>query len=162
MDKIIAWALSLVLSFWLGLSVSKSDTEPTEVAATTEVTTTTTSVVVTEPQITEPLTTEATSYTMTVEATAYCPCSKCCGVYAENRPNGIVYTASGAVAKANHTIAVDTSVIPFGTQIKYGDVIYTAEDTGSAIKGNRIDIYFDDHTSALNFGRQTIEIEVIL
>lgn len=163
MDKIIAWALSLVLSFWLGLSVSKSDTEPTEVATT--VMTTTTSVVVTEPQITEVQTTETpspTSYTMTVEATAYCPCSKCCGVYAENRPNGIVYTASGAVAKANHTIAVDTSVIPFGTQIKYGDVIYTAEDTGSAIKGNRIDIYFDDHTSALNFGRQTIEIEVIL
>jgi 3D (Asp-Asp-Asp) domain-containing protein len=99
---------------------------------------------------------------VTVVATAYCSCKICCGVYAENRPNGIVYTASGAVAKANHTIAVDTSVIPFGTQLKYGDVIYVAEDTGGAIKGNRIDIYFDDHSEALEWGRRTIEIEVIV
>jgi 3D (Asp-Asp-Asp) domain-containing protein len=100
--------------------------------------------------------------TMTVVATAYCSCKTCCGVYAENRPNGIVYTASGAVAKANHTIAVDTSVIPFGTTVIINGNEYVAEDTGSAIEGNRIDIYFDNHEDALNWGRQTIEIEVIL
>ena len=33
------------------------------------------------------------------EATAYCSCEKCCGTWAENRPDGIVYTASGAVAQ---------------------------------------------------------------
>lgn len=101
------------------------------------------------------------TYKMTVIATAYCPCEICCGIYAENRPEGVVYTASGAVAKANHTIAVDTSVIPFGTQLKYGDVIYVAEDTGGAIKGNRIDIYFNDHSEALSWGKRTIELEVI-
>jgi 3D (Asp-Asp-Asp) domain-containing protein len=83
-------------------------------------------------------------------------------VYAENRPNGIVYTASGAVAKANHTIAVDTSVIPFGTTVIINGNEYVAEDTGSAINGNRIDIYFDNHEDALDWGRQTIEIEVIV
>ena len=98
---------------------------------------------------------------MTVVATAYCSCKSCCGVYAENRPNGVVYTASGAIAKANHTIAVDTSVIPFGTKVKYGDTIYVAEDTGSAIVGNKIDIYFDNHSSALEWGKRTIEIEVL-
>ena len=105
---------------------------------------------------------EQPKHYMTVVATAYCSCRECCGVYAENRPNGIVYTASGAVAKANHTIAVDTSVIPFGTQVRYGDTVYTAEDTGSAIIGNRIDIYYDSHEDALEWGRRTIEIEVIV
>jgi 3D (Asp-Asp-Asp) domain-containing protein len=100
--------------------------------------------------------------TMTVVATAYCSCKSCCGIYADNRPNGVVYTASGAVAKANRTIAVDTSVFPFGTRIKYNGVEYVAEDTGSAIKGNRIDIYFDNHSDALSWGRRTIEVEVII
>jgi 3D (Asp-Asp-Asp) domain-containing protein len=99
---------------------------------------------------------------MTVVATAYCSCKTCCGIYAENRPNGVVYTASGAVAKTNRTIAVDTSVFPFGTRIKYNGIEYVAEDTGSAIKGNRIDIYFDNHSDALSWGRRTIEVEVII
>jgi 3D (Asp-Asp-Asp) domain-containing protein len=100
--------------------------------------------------------------TMTVVATAYCSCKVCCGIYADNRPNGVVYTASGAVAKANHTIAVDTSVIPFGTRVRFPNGnIFVAEDTGGAIKGNRIDIYFDNHSDALNWGRRTIEIEVL-
>ena len=99
--------------------------------------------------------------TMTVVATAYCSCKSCCGVYAENRPNGVVYTASGAVAKANHTIAVDTSVIPFGAKVIINGNTYIAEDTGGAIKGNRIDIYFDNHSDALMWGRRTIEIEVV-
>lgn len=100
--------------------------------------------------------------TMTVVATAYCSCKSCCGIYAENRPNGVVYTASGAVAKANHTIAVDTSVIPFGTKVIINGNTYVAEDTGSAIKGNKIDIYFDNHSDALSWGKRTIEIEVVI
>lgn len=93
--------------------------------------------------------------TMTVVATAYCSCSKCCGEWAD----GI--TASGKKAKANHTIAVDRNVIPLGTRVLYNGIEYVAEDTGGAIKGNRIDIYFDSHSDALKFGRRTIEIEVI-
>ena len=100
-------------------------------------------------------TTEPPAKTMTVVATAYCPCVKCCG-----KNDGI--TASGVKAKANHTIAVDRKVIPLGTRIIYNDIEYIAEDTGGAIKGNRIDIYFDNHSDALEFGRQTIEIEVLL
>jgi 3D (Asp-Asp-Asp) domain-containing protein len=94
--------------------------------------------------------------TMTVVATAYCACSKCCGEWAD----GI--TASGVKAKPNHTIAVDRNIIPLGTEVIINGNTYVAEDTGGAIKGNRIDIYFDSHSEALKFGRQTIEIEVIL
>lgn len=92
--------------------------------------------------------------------TAYCSCKKCCGAWAENRPNGVVYTASGEKAEAGKTIAVDTSVIPFGTEVKIGDVIYTAQDTGSAVKGNVIDVYYDSHEEALNHGAKYQEVEV--
>lgn len=94
------------------------------------------------------------------KVTAYCSCKKCCGIWAENRPNGVVYTASGAKAEAGKTIAVDTSVIPFGTEVKIGDVIYTAQDTGSAVKGNVIDVYYDSHEEALNHGAKYQEVEV--
>ena len=82
--------------------------------------------------------------------TAYCPCSKCCGKWGKNRPkdeagNDIVYTASGATAQANKTVAVDTNVIPYGTILLIDGQEYTAQDTGSKIKGQVIDIYFDNH-----------------
>lgn len=89
---------------------------------------------------------------ITVTATAYCSCGKCCGKWAENRPDGVVYTASGTVAQAGRTIAVDPAVFPFGTVLEIDGVEYVAEDTGSAIKGYKIDIYFDDHDAALDFG----------
>ncbi len=85
------------------------------------------------------------------ELTAYCPCPICCGKYS-NMENPT--TASGTRATANRTIATDTSVIPFGTKVVINGQVYTAEDTGGAIVGNRIDIYFDSHTTALQFGRQ--------
>lgn len=97
--------------------------------------------------------------------TAYCSCVRCCSIWAKNRPldeNGkeIVYTASGERAEAGKTIAVDTSVIPFGTEVKIGDTVYTAQDTGSAVKGNVIDIYFDSHEDAVRHGVKRLEVEV--
>ena len=100
------------------------------------------------------------------ELTAYCPCEKCCGQWALSRPldengNVIVLTSSGERAKQGVTIAADTSIYPFGTKLKIDDCIYTVQDRGSAINGNRIDIYFESHEEALNFGRQK-NIEVFL
>lgn len=94
---------------------------------------------------------------MTVTATAYCPCEKCCGKWAKDRSDGIK-TASGAYARSNHTIAVDPSVIPFGTTIIINGIEYIAEDTGGAVKGKMIDIYFDSHEEAQAFGRQTLTV----
>lgn len=97
------------------------------------------------------------------ELTAYCSCEQCCGQYALNRPidefgNPIVYTATGAVAKAGVTIAVDPNVIAYGTVVEINGHNYIAQDTGGAIVGNRIDVYFDDHNEALQFGRQQAEV----
>lgn len=87
--------------------------------------------------------------------TAYCPCPICCGAYS-NMENPT--TSSGTRATAGRTIAADTSVFPFGTRLKINGQIYTVEDTGGAIKGNRIDIYFNSHAEALQFGRQVATV----
>lgn len=92
------------------------------------------------------------------ELTAYCPCPICCGIYS-NMTNPT--TASGTRATQGRTIATDTSVIPFGSKVVINGKIYTAEDTGGAIKGNRIDIYFESHTEALYFGRQKAEVFLV-
>lgn len=96
------------------------------------------------------------------EATAYCSCEKCCGNWAENRPDGIVYTASGAVAQEGVTIAADWDVYPPGTVLQVeGLGEYIVQDRGGAIKGLKIDVYFEDHDDALQFGRQEVRIKVI-
>ncbi len=92
------------------------------------------------------------------ELTAYCPCPICCGIYS-NMTNPT--TASGTRATQGRTIATDTSVIPFGSKVVINGKVYTAEDTGGAIKGNRIDIYFESHTEALYFGRQKAEVFLV-
>ena len=89
--------------------------------------------------------------------TAYCSCQKCCGQWALNRPNGVVYTSTGAVAQAGVTIAVDPNVIPYGSHVVIDGHEYIAQDTGSGLRGStpHIDIYCDSHQAALQIGRQT-------
>ena len=84
--------------------------------------------------------------------TAYCSCEKCCGIWAYNRPNGVVYGAIGEELKEGYSIAVDPNVIPYGTEVVINDKTYKAQDCGGAIKGNRIDVYFNNHEDALEFG----------
>lgn len=97
--------------------------------------------------------------------TAYCPCEKCCGYWATVRPadeNGepIVYTASGKIAVQGVTVAADTSVLPFGTVLVIGGHEYTVQDRGGMVKGNHVDIYFDSHEAAKEWGTQYMEIFV--
>ena len=67
-------------------------------------------------------------------------------------------TASGTVVTAGRTIAVDPDVIPLGTEVIINGHVYVAEDTGGAIKGNRIDIAVETHQEALNLGRDTFKV----
>ena len=85
--------------------------------------------------------------------TAYCTCKVCCGVY-----SGRNRTASGTIPTSNRTIAVDTSVIPFGTKVVINGQVYVAEDRGSAIVGNRIDMFFMTHIEAARWGRKVFEV----
>ena len=92
---------------------------------------------------------------------AYCPCEACCGEWALNRPDGIVYTASGAEAKAGVTVAVDPDVIPLGSKV-YIDGLgwYVAQDTGN-FTGKVIDVYFNDHAEAVEFGRRDAVVGIV-
>ena len=78
--------------------------------------------------------------------THYCPCSICCGPWA----NGI--TSTGVTATTNHTIAVDPSQIPYGSKVVINGQVYVAEDCGGAIKQNCIDIYVATHDEGENLG----------
>ena len=89
--------------------------------------------------------------------TAYCKCSLCCGKWAYDRPDGIVYGAIGEELKEGYSIAVDPNVIPYRTEVIINGKTYKAQDCGGAIKGNRIDIYMTDHKSALEFGHPSVE-----
>lgn len=102
--------------------------------------------VVNEPEI------ESEYDIVTFVTTAYCPCSKCC-----EKSDGI--TASGVKAQAGHTIAAPSSYY-FGQQIEIDGIIYTVEDRGGAIKNNKIDIFFNTHSEAQNYGVRTVEGKV--
>lgn len=87
----------------------------------------------------------------TYTITAYCPCRKCCGKWA----NGI--TSSGTTATANHTIAAPKN-IPFGTVLVIDGIEYTVEDRGEAIKGKKLDIFMESHSACLKWGKQKKEV----
>lgn len=78
--------------------------------------------------------------------TFYCKCAKCCGTNTGK-------TASGTYVEEGRTVAVSRAQIPMGTKLHidgFGDFI--AEDTGSGIGKNRIDIYVDSHSKAWDLG----------
>ena len=67
-------------------------------------------------------------------------------------------TYIGTKCRENHTIAVDPKVIPYRSSVYIDGHEYKAHDCGGAIKGNRIDVYFEDHSVALQFGVQYKEV----
>jgi 3D (Asp-Asp-Asp) domain-containing protein len=115
---------------------------------------------------TKPLKMKATAYDLSVES---------CGKPRHHPQYGI--TASGVRAKPDRTVAVDPKVIPLGSILyiefpeEYQNMngLYVAEDTGSAIKGNRIDIFLGEdkpgerkiYNECLKFGIREVFVYVI-
>lgn len=84
---------------------------------------------------------------ITVSATAY---------------SGDTITSTGTVPKWG-TIAVDPTVIPYGTRvyIPQFDKYFIAEDCGGGIKGNKIDIFMNSESQCNNWGKRTIDIYIV-
>jgi 3D (Asp-Asp-Asp) domain-containing protein len=94
--------------------------------------------------------------------TAYCSCEICCGEWANNRPDGIVYGASMEELKADLSVAA-SSDFEFGSVILIDGQEYVVQDRPAnwivdKYEGKIIDVYFDDHQEALEFGKQFKEI----
>lgn len=108
-----------------------------------------------------------------MKTTGYCACKKCCGwkrtwygkpVFASGSLKGktkkIGQTASGKQARPG-TVAVDPRMFPMGTRFYipgYGWGI--ARDTGGAIKGRHLDLYFWLHRSGTHWGVQHKRVKV--
>ncbi|KZD26196.1 cell wall-binding protein EntB [Bacillus cereus] len=104
--------------------------------------------------------TQSAKRELTVVATAYTADPSENGTY-----GGRVLTAMGHDLTANpnmRIIAVDPKVIPLGSKVwveGYGEAI--AGDTGSTIKGNRIDVLMGSKSKAMNWGRQTVKVKIL-
>ncbi|WP_080565244.1 3D domain-containing protein [Heyndrickxia coagulans] len=109
----------------------------------------------TTPEVTAPSTNNTASKEHIVEASAYtASCEGCSGI-----------TATGINLKTNpnaKVISVDPTVIPLGSKVyveDYGEAI--AGDTGGAIKGNRIDVFFPSQQDAINFGVKQLKVTIL-
>ena len=71
-------------------------------------------------------------------------------VYTPSSDGGVwgYQTATGVTSKHLKTCAVDPRVIPLGSTIKIGNLTLLACDTGSAVKGKVVDIFYDGSSSA--------------
>ncbi|BCB03768.1 3D domain-containing protein [Bacillus sp. KH172YL63] len=103
----------------------------------------------------EPAANEQAVKELTVEATAYtAECEGCSGT-----------TATGVNLKENpdaKVIAVDPDVIPLGSKVYVEGYGYaTAEDTGGAIQGNRIDVFIPSKDQATDWGRKTVTVKIL-
>lgn len=89
-----------------------------------------------------------------INASAYTAAADECG-----KSDGI--TASGVKVQDKRTLACPPQY-PFGAKIKIdGMGIFTCEDRGGAIKGNKFDIYMETKSEAFAFGRRNLTAEVI-
>ncbi len=113
--------------------------------------------------------------TVQLEVTGYCDCQHCTGwkrswwrlgrpVFTSGPNKGKVkqvgVTASGTMARRG-TVAADTRHLPFGTIVHVPGYGWgRVEDRGGAIKGNKLDLFFDSHQQALNWGRQPLPVQI--
>ena len=116
--------------------------------------------------------------TIEVMATAYCHCKDCCGKTPDHEAYGITKSGVDLLAPGAdiRVVAADPSILPLGTKIyievpeEQRDTLYvtadygfaSVEDTGGAIDGNRIDVYFPTHQEACEWGIRYVQVHVIV
>lgn len=113
---------------------------------------------------------------MVMRVTGYCNCGTCCGwrrswfgfgppVFAQGPLKGrrkqVGVTARGTRARTG-TVAADPKVLPFGTRLRipgYGEGV--VEDTGGAVTGRHVDVWFPSHEAARRWGSRNLPVEVL-
>lgn len=97
----------------------------------------------------------------TLNTSAYCSCEICCG-----KTDG--KTASGKMATAWHTVAAGDDY-PIGTIIYIPALVdkpnggwFVVEDRGGAISNEKLDVFFNTHEEAIQFGRKSLEAYIYI
>lgn len=97
----------------------------------------------------------------TLNTSAYCSCEICCG-----KTDG--KTASGKMATAWHTVAAGNDY-PIGTIIYIPALVdkpnggwFVVEDRGGAISNEKLDVFFNTHEEAIQFGRKSLEAYIYI
>lgn len=109
------------------------------------------------PEIKADIPQNAPQVELRVQVTAYCPCKKCCGKWADGQ------TASGYWIQPGDRFVAAPKHIPFGTKLIVpgynNDQPVEVKDRGGAITVQRLDVFFDTHQEALNWGVKYLEIK---
>ena len=94
--------------------------------------------------------------------TSYCPCEKCCGIWATkgvDKDGDRVTPGNRKILPGDMFVAADPKLHKRGDWLTVpGYGIVEVRDVGGATKGNRLDVFFPTHQEALNFGVQHLEI----
>jgi len=147
----------VTISILLALSLLSSLSKPKATLLSTNITQINTVPAITNPPQMEPAT--SPWQTIRMRVTAYCPCEKCCGRYAD----GI--TASGHKIQPGETFAAADKRYPFGTEMIIpgynNDQPVKILDRGSAIQNDRIDIFFPSHEQALKWGVKYLDVKIL-
>jgi len=102
---------------------------------------------------------ESLFYTHIFRVTAYCPCAKCCGKFADN------VTASGYIIYDGDRFIAAPPEYDFGTVMLIPGYNESkpvpVRDRGGVIKADKLDVYFDTHQEALNWGVQYLEVKIL-
>jgi len=96
--------------------------------------------------------------TVTMRVTAYCPCKICCGKFADGK------TANGHEIQQNDVFVAADKMYPFGTEIivpgyNNGQPVKVF-DRGRVIRGNRLDVFFNSHKTAREWGVKYLEVKL--
>jgi 3D (Asp-Asp-Asp) domain-containing protein len=93
-----------------------------------------------------------------MRVTAYCPCEKCCGKYSNDQ------TACGHKIRPGDAFVAADKEYSFGTEIIIPGYENAAPvkvlDRGGAIRGNRLDVFFNSHEEALKWGVRHLDVKV--
>ena len=172
LNRITVLVIACVLSFLAGAAYTKADMLITLSNATVTETQADTQSLLDESEVkTEPVQSAALALPdeskneaaekwriVRMKVTGYCPCSKCCGEYAD----GI--TANGHRIQPGDTFVAADKRYSFGTEMviegySNGQAVKVL-DRGGAIRGNKLDAFFHTHQEALEWGVRYIDVKV--
>jgi 3D (Asp-Asp-Asp) domain-containing protein len=103
---------------------------------------------------------QSNKHVIWMEVTAYCPCKKCCGPHA----HGVTASGHTVYSNSGKFVAADLDRLPFGTRLSipgyHAGQPVPVIDTGYAIRGNRLDVYFPSHEIAMRWGVKYLPVTV--